>query len=112
MGGPGDATYEEGERRALRGMEAIDITHRDRAADRGTEAATGHSPDGLPRGTDDRRVLARRCPPIGLDADAPARRSLGQLAQYDRGAEKPAFGSAPPADRPREPGLDRGRRLV
>src|SRR5438132_14082076 len=93
-------------------MEAIDIAHRDRTTDRGTEAAPGHPPDGLPRGTDDRRVLARRRSPIGPDADASAGGALGQLAQYDRGPGKPALSPPPAADRPAEPGLDRGRRLV
>src|SRR6266851_7841702 len=93
-------------------MEAIDMAHRDRTADRGTEAAAGHPPNRLGGVADDRRVLARRRTPVRPDADAPARSTLGQLAQNDRGSGKAAVGPPPPADRPGQPGLDRGRRLV
>src|SRR3989442_11768034 len=93
-------------------MEAIDIAHRDRAADRGTEAATGHPPNGLPRGTDDRRILPRRRAPIGPDADAPAARALGPLARYHHAAQKPALDSPPPADRPSPPSVTRRRPSV
>src|SRR5208283_1162567 len=40
-----DAAHEQRERRTLHRMGAIDITHRDRPADRGTEAAARHPPD-------------------------------------------------------------------
>ena len=69
-------------------------------------------PTGSPAGVENRAAFARRSAVVRADADAAARRRFGQLAQDTRGAGEAAFGSAPLADRPGEPGLDRARRLV
>src|SRR6516165_5288072 len=108
----GGAAHKQGERGAFRGMAAIDITHRDGAADRRAEAAARHSPNRHPGGVDDRGILACRRASVRPDADADARRPFSELAQYDFGAGKPALGTPPLADGPGEGDLDRARRLV
>src|SRR6478609_8606417 len=85
---------------------------RDRRADRGAEAATRHRADPIAGGIGDDRALARRGAPIGPDTDALACDALRELTQDDRRTGEAALGAPPFADRPGEPGLDRGRRLV
>ncbi len=93
-------------------MGGVDIAHRDRRPERGAEAAAGDLADRVAGVIDDRRRLARRSAAVGADADAPARRTFGELAQDDAGAGKAAFRAPALADGPGELGLDRGRGLV
>src|SRR5262249_51215683 len=104
--------HDQRERRADPGMGGLDIAHRDRSPDRRAPAAARHPPDLAAVRVDDRRALAGRRRPVRADADAPARRSLGQLPQDDRRTGKTAFAATPLADRPAELGLNRGRRRV
>src|SRR5947207_3335770 len=109
---PGDLANDERKRAALGTVRGIDIAHRDRRVDRWAETATGHTAGGIAGGIDNRGPLARRSAPVGTDADPFPCRPFGELAQDDRCARETALGSAPFADRPREPGLDRRRGFI
>src|SRR6266851_2612663 len=98
------AAHEESEGRAFGGMSAIDITHRDRATDRGAEAAAGYLADLVARGVDDRGLFARRRAPIRPDSDALAGRFSCEFAQDNGDAGKAPFGDPPFSDRPGQVG--------
>ena len=93
-------------------MPGVDVAHRHRSAHRGAVAAAGDGADAPALGVGHLGVLARRRPALGAQADAAARRSLGELALDDGGAGEAARGAASARDRPRQPGLDRRRRRI
>ena len=82
------------------------------AADRGPEAAGGDAADLGARGVDDFRAVARRRAALQPEADALARRPVGERRLNARRAGKAALDAPPLLDRPGEPGLDRIDRLV
>ena len=90
---------------------ALDVAHGDGAAERGREAARRDLADDLAADRD-LRALARDRLALGQEADALARRALGDLLLDDRGAGEAALHAALLADAPQQARLDRRGRGV
>src|SRR5215475_9015869 len=73
------AAHQQVDRCCRRRAPGGQITHGNRAVDAGTKAARGNAPEPFTQRREDLGTGARRCPPIGLDADAAAFRAVGQL---------------------------------
>src|SRR5271154_2839010 len=76
-----DIANDNRERGAGLGMRPRDIAHREGSAQRGAEPAARHLADQITGGVDDGAAFTRRGAPIGANADATARRRIGELLE-------------------------------
>src|SRR5271168_1812608 len=87
-GGARLVAHDQPHRAARAGVARGDIAHGDRAADGRPEAPAGDLAERAAVLRRDPGVLARRRLAVGLEADALARRALGELFEDDGGARE------------------------